>query len=121
MMRNAKNTGTTGGRSDGGTLLRPGNSPLGSCVRISDAPFGIEISKWLRSAFSSGHANSTRSPGLLPSQCASIAAILIGWCLSVLRPCWSPMKSWSGARMAIMPTAMRIMVFASSRCLPASR
>ena len=39
-------------------------------------------------------------PACEPSQCASMAAILIGWCSSVLRPCWSPMKSCSGASTA---------------------
>ena len=121
MMRNAKNTGTTGGRSAGGTLLSPGNRPSGSCVRISEPAFGIEISKRFISAFSSGQANSTSAPGLLPSQCASIAAILIGWCSSVLSPCWSPMKSCSGPSTASMPIAMRIMVRPSSPWRPARR
>ena len=98
MMRKAKNTGTTGGRSAGGTLLRPGNRPSGSCLRMSEAPCGIEISKRFSSAFSSGQANSTSAPGLLPSQCASIAAILIGWCSSVLSPCWSPISSLQRGR-----------------------
>ena len=44
-----------------------------------------------------------KSPGLEPSQCASMAAILIGWCLSVFSPCWSPISSCSGARMASKP------------------
>ena len=38
----------------------------------------IEIEKRLVSFFSSGQAKSSRSPGFAPSQCASIAAILIG-------------------------------------------
>src|SRR4051812_44465349 len=42
MMRNAKNTILTGGRSCGGTSLRPGKVPLSLWVRISDAPCGIE-------------------------------------------------------------------------------
>jgi hypothetical protein len=49
-------------------------------LRMSDPAFGIAISKRFISAFSSGQANSTSAPGLLPSQCASIAATLIGWC-----------------------------------------
>ena len=78
MMRKAKNTVLTGGRSDAGTLIRPGNRPFQLCVRISDAPCGIEISKRLTPAFSSGQAKMWKSPGLQPSQCASIAATLIG-------------------------------------------
>ena len=50
------------------------------------------------SAFSSGQAKMWKSTGLSLSQCASMAAILIGWCLSVLSPCWSPISSCSGAR-----------------------
>ena len=78
MMRNAKNTGTTGGRSLGGTLFSPGNRPFGSCVRTSEEPRGIEIAKRLTSFFSSGQAKMWKSPGFEPSQCASMAAILIG-------------------------------------------
>ncbi len=78
IMRKAKNTGATGGRSRGGTLFSPGNSPFGSCVRISEAPRGIEIAKRFTSFFSSGHAKMWKSPGFDPSQCASMAAILIG-------------------------------------------
>ena len=78
MMRKPKNTILTGGRSDAGTLLKPGNRPLRWWVRISEAPFGIEISNRLMPAFSSGQAKIWKSPGLLPSQWASMAAILIG-------------------------------------------
>ncbi len=61
-----------------GTLVRPGNRPSGSCVRISEEPRGIEMAKRFVSAFSSGQAKIWKSPGLLPSQCPSMAAILIG-------------------------------------------
>ena len=78
MMRNAKKGGLTGGRSLGGTLLRPGKRPSQLWVRTSEAPCGIVTAKRFTSALSSGHANRTSSPGRLPSQCASIAAILSG-------------------------------------------
>ena len=42
----------------------PGNSPFGSCVRMSEAPRGIEISKRFVSVFSSGQAKMWKSPGL---------------------------------------------------------
>jgi hypothetical protein len=78
MMRKAKNTGTTGGRSFAGTSFKPGNSPFQSWVRTSEEPRGIEIAKRFVSVFSSGQAKIWKSPGLEPSQCASIAAILVG-------------------------------------------
>src|SRR4029079_10644053 len=78
MMREAKHTVLTGGRSDAGTLLRPGNNPFMRWVRTSDPAFGIDNSKRFTPATSSGQAKIWKSPGLLPSQCASMAAILIG-------------------------------------------
>ena len=78
MARNAKKGGRTGGRSFGAKFLRPGNKPAQLWVRSSEAPWGIVSAKRFVSALSSGHANSTSSPGVLPSQCASIAAILVG-------------------------------------------
>ena len=78
MMRKAKNTVTSGGRSPGGTSFKPGNRPFHSWVRISDEPCGIEISKWFFSALASGQAKMWKSPGFEPSQCASIAAIFVG-------------------------------------------
>ena len=72
------NTSVTGGRSSGGTLERPGISPSHECVRMSDEPCGIEISKRFFSAFSSGQAKMWKSAGLEPSQWPSIAATLIG-------------------------------------------
>ena len=90
-------------------------------MRTSEEPRGIEIAKRFTSFFSSGQAKMWKSPGFEPSQCASMAAILIGWCLSVLSPCWSPMKSCSGASMAIMPIAMRTMVRPSASWRSATR
>ena len=78
MMRNAKKTGTTGGRSLRRHALQAGKQAVRACVRISEAPRGIEIAKRFVSFFSSGQAKRTRSPGFEPSQCASMAAILIG-------------------------------------------
>ncbi len=78
MMRKAKNTGTTGGRSDGGTLFSPGYRPSKLWVRMSDPACGMAISNRLDSVFSSGQPNSTSLPGLVPSQWPSMAAILIG-------------------------------------------
>ena len=40
------------------------------------------------------------------SQCPSMAAILAGWCSSVLRPCWSPATIWIGATSAAIHMAM---------------
>ena len=40
MMRKAKNTIFTGGRSVAGTLFRPGNKPFIRWVRMSDEAFG---------------------------------------------------------------------------------
>ena len=56
MMRKAKNTVLTGGRSDSGTLLSPGNNPFMRWVRTSDAAFGIDNSKRFTPATSSGQA-----------------------------------------------------------------
>src|SRR5450631_1684089 len=69
MMRKAKNTFLTGGRSEAGTLLKPGNKPFQVCVRTSEAPPGIEISKRLTPAFSSGQAKMWKPSGFEPSQC----------------------------------------------------
>src|ERR1700750_3138996 len=65
MMRKAKNTGATGGRSAGGTLFNPGNKPSHEWVSTSAAPCGIEIEKRLVSAFSSGHGKIYKQPGVL--------------------------------------------------------
>ena len=56
MIRKAKKTIFTGGRSEAGTLFRPGNSPFIRWVKTSEAAFGIDNSKWFTPATSSGHA-----------------------------------------------------------------
>ena len=113
-MRKAKNTGTHRRPVARRHVLEAREtSRSGSCVRMSEEPRGIEIAKRFVSAFSSGQAKMWKSPGFELSQCASMAAILIGWCLSVLSPCRSPMKSCSGASTASRPIAMRSMVRAS--------
>src|SRR5450759_4655485 len=63
MIRKPKNTIFTGGRSDAGTLFKPGNSPFMRWVRISEAAFGIEIAKRLMPACSSGQANISKLAG----------------------------------------------------------
>ena len=44
MIRNAKNTGATGGRSSGGTDVSGGKLPSHSCLRISPPSRGIDTS-----------------------------------------------------------------------------
>ena len=44
MMRKARKTGKTGGRSEGGNCFRPGNSASLSCLRIKLARPGMAIS-----------------------------------------------------------------------------
>ena len=58
----------------------------------------------------SGIAKSTSGAPFSVCQSASIAAIFAGWCLSVLRPCRSPTKACTGARIAAttMPGAHRL-------------
>ena len=47
-----------------GTLVKPGNRPFIWCVRMSEEPCGIEISKRLTPAFSSGQAKISKVAGL---------------------------------------------------------
>ena len=61
----------------------------------------------------------TPSPGLF-SQFPSIAAILAGWCLRVLSPCKSPMKSCSGAVQTIIHIAIENMVRIAALLRPCS-
>ncbi len=124
MMRKAKNTGVTGGRSLAGTEVRGSKVPSRLWVRITLPSFGMATSKSLRSSFSFGSAKTTSgtpSPSLVSCQCASIAAIFIGWCLSVFRPCMSPTKICTGTVSAANPTAAISMRRPASTCVPFRR
>ncbi len=94
----------------------PGTGRRLSCVRIKLAhdPGWRSRSRCVSSA-ELGMAKSTSGAGL-----GAVPVALDGRHLgrlmlqAVLSPCWSPMKTCSGARMATMPSPMRIMVLASS-------
>ena len=58
-------SGRTGGRSLGGTLLRPVNRPSQLWVRRSEAPCGIVTAKRFVSELSSGHARVELGEGVL--------------------------------------------------------
>ena len=99
MTRNDQNTGATGGTSSP-KALRPLTSPSSWCVRMSDAALGMLSAKSLRRSASLMTAKSTSGAPRSVCHSASMAAILAGWCASVLSPCRSPTTICSGTSTA---------------------
>ncbi len=121
MMRKLQNTISALGRSAGGQAFRPFTSPSHSWVRIRLPSFGTSTAKRVLSSCMSGQPNRINGAPRCVSKWPSMAAILAGWCSSVLRPCWSPAKIWIGATMAAIHMAIENITRAPSLRLLRSR
>ena len=113
MTRKVQNMIVEFGRSCGGNSFRPWIWPSQAVGQDQAA----EVRDLDRVAASSRCAMSgqpnrisgTLSPGVF-SQWPSIAAILAGWCSSVLRPCRSPTTIWIGATISSIHIAIENIV-----------
>ncbi|MNV61183.1 hypothetical protein D3C71_1536810 [compost metagenome] len=72
----------------------------------------------MRPSFSLGRPNSVSGAPFSVCQMPSMAAILAGWCSSVLRPCRSPMKICSGITTATAVMAVRRALRVPSLAVP---
>ena len=92
-------------------LGRPGLQALDHAVPVDGSGSGCRASgsrarsACVSASMSGSRTGSAAAPALV-SQCPSIAAILAGWCSSVLRPCRSPATIWIGATNAAIHIAM---------------
>ncbi len=87
MMRKLQNTIGELGQSARGQAFRPFTSPFQACVRIRLPSLGTSTAKRVVSACMSGQPNRISGAPRCVLKWPSMAAILAGWCSSVLRPC----------------------------------